>query len=199
MIAVDFTAIDFERALGRPLSGFAQQCHAASLAIVKARVLPSARVARGTCRGVFGQHSWVVLGGDCYDDDAMVVDPTLWSYDDTVEGVWIGQASERPHRPHGKGDIWTWGRPAHPTGEIVELPEPEGGWSSEARLFLDILGPLDETGWRQLAHAPVGGWPSGEIFAAMYTSGDRRLAQWFPIDIIGMTTDLNPSGLYLAE
>jgi hypothetical protein len=52
-------------------------------------------------------------------------------------------------------------------------------------------------GGKPLRGAPVEEWPSGEIFAAM--SRDPMLAAWIPIDILGMTTDLNPNVLYLPE
>ncbi len=58
-----------------------------------------------------------------------------------------------------------------------------------------MLGPLDRRGWATLAHAPVEGWPAGEILGAMCDSGMEAVV---PIDIIGMLTDRNPSGLYLA-
>lgn len=77
------------KALGGKLEPWHHQCHAASVAIVRARIFPEARVARGHCKGV-GVHSWVVLGMDCYDKDAVIIDPTLWSYDPTVTGIWIG-------------------------------------------------------------------------------------------------------------
>lgn len=179
-----------ERALG-PLDRWAGQCHAASLAIVKAKVLHGARVARGSCTGVGAQHSWVVLG-DPYDPSVPIVDPTLWSYDDAVEGVWVGSAADGRHRPHGAGNIWQWGRPAYPVGDPVRL-RPVSPFSDAAVRFLELLGPLDVDGWRQLAHAPVGGWPAGEILAAI----EDTIGPVVPIDIIGMTTDRNPSGLYL--
>lgn len=183
----------FEETTGMPLEAYAYKCHEASLKLVQSGTLGESRVARGTCPGVGGQHSWVVLGDDCYDPEAQVIDPTLWSYDDSVQGVWEGPASERPHLPFGAGNIFDWGRPASGGGEPIVLK----GVDNWAKAFLDLLGPLDEHGWRQLAHAPVGGWPSREIFTAMYN--DPRLRPWIPIDIIGMATDLNPSGLYLRE
>lgn len=174
------------------LEPWAAQCHAAALHLVKSGVLPdTARVARGTCPGVGGQHSWIVVEGDCYDKDATVLDATLWSYDPTVEGIWIGSARERPHDPFGFGSILNYGKPQSAGGEPITL---EADLSPEAQAFLDILGPLDRTGWAQLAHAPVGHWPAAEIFAAMYQ--DDRLAALIPIDIVGMATDLNPQGLY---
>lgn len=187
----------WERHIGSPLEQFAQNCHAASIALVRSGWLGECRVARGSVRaGVGGQHSWVVLGDDPYDARATIVDPTLWSYNDSVEGVWVGPSSVWQHRPHQAGSIWEWGRPDYPTGDVVRLDEPAGGWSSEALSFLDILGPLDMKGWRQLAHAPVGGWPAGEIIAQMFR--DERIGGWIPIDVVGMTTDINPGGLYLA-
>ena len=178
-----------------PLDGWDAQCHAASLRLVRSGVLGPARVARGVCEGVGSQHSWVVLGDDCYDDDAIIVDPTLWSYDDDVEGVWVGSYRAGLHHPHGKGNIFAWGRPDDPTGEVIEL-SPREPFSREAEAFLELLGPLDEEGWAILAHAPVEGWPAGEILDAMYESGFEAV---IPIDITGMVTDRNPKGLYLAD
>ena len=179
-----------------PLDQWAARCHNASLTLVKSMVFAPARVARGFCKGVPGQHSWVVLGDDCYDDDATMVDPTLWSYDKTVKGVWVGSYRDGRHRPHGKGSIWKWGRPDYPTGPIVELT-PRRPFSEEAQRFLEVLGPLDRRGWGILANAPVEEWPAGEIIDAIYhTEGLQVLP---PIDHVGMLTDLNPNGLYLAE
>lgn len=179
-----------------PLDDWAGQCHAASLKLVKDGTLGACRVARGGCRGVGGQHSWVVLGDDCYDERAVIIDPTLWSYDDTVTGVWVGTYRDRRHTPHGKGSIWSWGRPNDPTGPIVKLT-PRVTFSAMARFFLEELGPLDYKGWCELAHAPVQHWPAGEIFAAM--DNTKGLKGRVPIDILGMNTELNPGGLYLPE
>jgi hypothetical protein len=191
---VDLAAV--EKVLA-PLDRWALQCHAASLLVVKSGVVGQARVARGSCTGVGGQHSWVVLGGDCYDDNAVIVDPTLWSYDDSVTGVWVGTYRDGKHTPHGKGNIFQWGRPnpAAP-GEEMELT-PARPWSRQAQAFLDLLGPLDKRGWIMLAHAPVEGWPAGEILAAI--ANTPGLEGGVPIDLLGMVTDLNPQGLYLAD
>jgi hypothetical protein len=178
-----------------PLRHWKYQCHAASAKLVKADIFDQARVARGTCEGVAGQHSWVVIGMDCYDDKALIVDPTLWSYRDDVEGIWYGSYTDGWHEPHGKGNIFKWGRPdpAEP-GTEVEL-QPEKPFSRTAQQFLDLLGPIDEAGWRILAHAPVEGWPAAEILPAI----NRTVGEFVPIDIIGMLTDQNPGGLYLKE
>lgn len=177
-----------------PLDQWASHCHGASLAVVQAEIFPESRVARGFCMGVTSQHSWVVVGTDCYDTKAAIVDPTLWSYDDGVKGIWVGTMEDGRHKPHGMGSIWDWGRPDYPTGEHVSLEPPEGGWSDEAENFLDVLGPLDEQGWRILANAPVEGWPAAEILSAI---ADQLGSEWVPIDIIGMLTDRNPQGLYV--
>lgn len=177
-----------------PLDGWATQCHAASLKLVKHGELGVCRVARGACTGVGGQHSWVVLGDNCYDGHAVIIDPTLWSYDESVEGVWVGNYRDGRHRPHGKGSIWQWGRPPAATGPVVTLT-PREPFSRSARGFLEIMGPLDFEGWCLLAHAPVGAWPAAEILDAIeHTEG---LSGRVPIDILGMITELNPKGLYL--
>lgn len=186
------TPEEFHEIVGAPLESFACQCHAASIALVKAGV--GSRVARGTAPGVAGQHSWVVEGMDCYDPNADVIDPTIWSYVGGPPRVVHAKAGKAGYAPHGAGSIWSWGRPDYPTGTIIDIG---GAWSKEAEIFLDILGPLDMNGWRQLAHAPVEGWPAGEILARMQEN--PALAQWIPIDRIGMLTDLNPGGLYLPE
>jgi hypothetical protein len=176
-----------------PLEEWAAQCHAASLKLVRSGVLPdTARVARGSCQGVFGQHSWVCVEGDCYDPTHTVIDPTLWSFTDEVEGIWIGSAEVRPHIPHGAGSIWEWGQPQHNGG--ITIPLDREGLSQQATNFLGLIEPLDAKGWAQLAHAPVGGWPSGEILTRMAET--PGLGVLIPIDIVGMATDLNPQGLY---
>lgn len=111
--------------LGFKLEDFAHQCHIASLRLVQSedfqQRIGRCRVARGSCKGVPGQHSWVVIGWDCYDDEAMIVDPTLWSYDKDIQGVWVGSYKDGLHRPHGKGSIFDWGRPKPAEGSPVTL------------------------------------------------------------------------------
>lgn len=191
--------------IGWPFPAWAQQCHAVSLAIVKAGILPAgSRVARGTAHGVMGQHSWIVVGpgdgtlADCYADDAAIVDPTLWSYRDDVEGIWVGRAgSGFDHVPHGKGPhIMDWGRPEYPTGEPIPLaPEAFAKLSATAKSWVrDMFGPLDRRGWMQLASMTVVGWPAAEIIRAMHDTPE--LAICVPIDRLGMLTDVDPEGLY---
>jgi hypothetical protein len=182
-----------ERTLA-PLERWAQQCHAASVKLMNSGQFGACRVARGAADGVIGQHSWLVLGDDCYANDAVIIDPTAWSYDESVQGVWVGTYRDGRHRPHGKGSIWSWGRPNAATGPVVELT-PREPFSQSARGFLDILGPLDENGWVMLAHAPVEGWPASEIIDALYNTPTFKGR--VPIDIVGMVTTVNPGGLYL--
>jgi hypothetical protein len=186
-----------------PLEDWAAQCHAASVKLVQSGRFDVCRVARGSCTGVGGQHSWVVLGDDCYDMDATLIDPTLWSYDDTVTGVWVGTYRDGKHTPHGKGSIWAWGRPDEATGPVIELT-PREPFSQSALDFLELLGPLDREGWIMLAHAPVEFWPAAEIIDAMCetphpTIPNQTLEGYVPIDIVGMVTTRNPGGLYLPE
>jgi hypothetical protein len=190
----DESVLDVLVADGGHWSEWAHQCHAASLRLVRTGILgPQARVARGAARGVPGQHSWAVVG-DPYDEDAPIVDVTLWSYTDDAPPVWRGSQRDGIHRPHQAGNIFDWGRPVPGDGEPIELPEPDGGWSRLAATFLDVLGPLDELGWSRLARAPVGGWPAGEILTQM--AAVPVIQTVIPIDVLGMATDLNPDGLY---
>jgi len=177
-----------------PLEDWSHRCHEASIALVKAGV--GFRVARGGCTGVGSQHSWVVVGNNCYDPDAVIIDPTLWSYRDDVEGIWVGKAKTGWHRPHGAGNIWDWGKPHTSGGQMISLYSSGNRLSDGVKAFLDLLGPLDMQGWcALLSHAPVGGWPAKEIVEAAYKT--KELKMLIPIDRVGMLTDLNPGGLYL--
>lgn len=176
------------------LDGWKFQCHAASLEMIRTGLLPEgSRVARGACPGVPGQHSWVVLGHDCYDRDAWVLDATLWSYTKAQPYIYRGKAKTRPHRPHGSGSIWQFGRPADPVGPVIPLGKT---LSQDAEYFLKLAAPngLDYRGWQFLANAPIGGWPAAEIISAM--ADNPKLAVTVPVDILGMVTDRNPSNLY---
>jgi hypothetical protein len=175
----------------KPLSKWRHDCHGASLTLVKNGI--GNRVARGFCPGVGSQHSWVVVGDDCYEPE-YIIDPTLWSYREDVEGIYVGSMTTYSHRPHGTGSIWEWGRPSSGDGPIVTLT-PTMKLSRSAAVFLEMIEPLDLQGWAALASAPVGGWPASEIIAAM--DDTKELSALVPIDRIGMLTNRNPGGLYL--
>ena len=186
-----------------PIEGYAQQCHAASIALVKSGLAGKSRVARGTCRGVGGQHSWVVVGDDCYDPTATIIDLTAWSYGMHVPRVWMTTMAESPHRPHGWGNIMEYGCPESGGEEAIELIWPEDGLPSDVDLYwLEHMfeatagGPLDRKFWMGLANGPVQGWPAAKFIRAMVNTPDLKYL--VPIDRVGMLSDLNPSGLYLA-
>lgn len=190
---------EYEAAVGFSKDLWAHQCHATSIALVKSGLVHDLlgfhpRVARGAARGVAGQHSWVVLGDDCYDEHTPVLDLTLWSYASDAPVVYVDLPRVRRHAPHGAGSIFAWGQPVHGGGEDIELT-PATPFSVAANKFLDMLGPLDLRGWATLASAPVQGWPAGEIVEAMLDT--PSLAAFVPIDRVGMLTHRNPSGLYL--
>jgi len=191
---------DFEKALGATKDEWRHECHAVSIGVVKSELIAGpARVARGSTPGVGGQHSWIVLGRDCYDPSTWILDLTLWSYVDEAPVRLLKQAKTGPwvHKPHGAGSIFQVPMPRGQGGEAIDLT-PSTPLSSSAVHFLDLLGPLDMRGWAQLIHSPVGaGWPAREIIeAALDTEQLRALV---PIDIAGMLTDRNPSGLYLKD
>lgn len=193
------TVADVEEAICERESEFfqdhqdwAQQCHSVSVAIVCSDLFEQARVARGSCRGVFGQHSWVVLGTDCYSKTAPILDATLWSYDATRPVLWRGSRKDGLHTPKGAGSIWQYGHPANATEDAVALDTE--GLSGAATMFLDMLGPLDRRGWAELFEGPMEGWPAAEIVSR--ASQTPALAALVPIDILGMLTNKNPEGLY---
>jgi hypothetical protein len=176
---------------------FAQDCHSVSLALVRSGLLgkggPRLRVARGACLGVGGQHSWVVLG-DPYNSRAKIVDITLWSYDTSKPRIWIGNMEDRLHRPKGFDWIFNTTKPYYRGGDKIVLEE--AGLSIEARRFLHVLGPLDAAGWATLwSHGGMLGWPAKEILEACLDQ-HPTMSALVPIDIIGMTTNRNPDGLY---
>lgn len=189
-----FTSEEVAEAIGG-LDQWAKKCHQASLAFVNSPQAPDgARVARGWCKGVSSQHSWVALGSP-YDPSTVIIDPTLWSYQNTDPVVYIGTTESLGfgHRPHGDGSIWDYGCPVCGDGEPVFLE----GLDSEAEMFLSMINPkgLDREGWGNLLRSPVIGWPAKPIIEAAYK--DERLTCLIPIDIVGMVTDLNPQGLYM--
>lgn len=112
----------------------------------------------------------------------------------------VTTSREGGYAPHGDMDglnIFRWGRPDNCTADNQIELEPSFTLSTEADMFLSMLGPLDWEGWAMLAGtAPVHGWPSGEIIAAIADTPD--VAACVPIDRLGMLTNRNPNGLYIA-
>lgn len=184
----------FARVIDLPVDEWTHRCHQVSLAFVRTGVFgPQARVARGSCPGVRGQHSWVSVSENCYERYSPIVDPTLWSYRDDVPKIVVATLLRYGHTPHGSGRIFEWGQPVRGAGKVVEL-RPKEPLSDLAQTFLEMLGPLDYMGWARLTSAPVEDWPAGEIFAAMDDTPELRAL--VPIDKLGMLTDRNPEGLY---
>lgn len=185
---------DFAEMVGKPLSDYAHQCHAASNALVQSGQLPGPddwRVARGSCKYVPGQHSWVVRG-DVYRP-SLIIDPTLWSYRDKDPEVLVCGKRLGWHVPHGSGTLTPFDWPVSGTGRAIFLDST--GLSDEAIEFLLNVGPLDAQGWARLASGPVeAGWPAAEIIDRMLD--DPALRALVPIDIQGHLTDRNPSGIY---
>jgi hypothetical protein len=195
------TRDQIEEAIG-PLENFRQQCHAASVALVQSGLVKG-RVARGVCSYVRGQHSWVVLGNNCYSPTAHVLDVTAWSYDPTLPKVWYAR-NLLAHQPHGIGDMVRARRPKHYGGETVPL-HGRDKLSAAAQYYLNSLSArgLDHRGWLEVTQMPVADtdgravWPAKEIITAMYKTPQLRAL--VPIDIVGMVTELNPSKLYLLS
>jgi hypothetical protein len=186
------TREDLAAAIGKPFPQWARQCHAISLALLRTGRFGRGRVARGVCEGVSSQHSWIVLGDDCYDPDATVVDPTLWSYDSSVQGILVTR-NLCLHTPHGSGSCYAAPMPSHYGGESIDLT-PAEPLSEDALDFLDQFGSLDRRGWGEVAHLPAEGWPAAEIIGAMCDT--PGLGVLVPIDIVGHLTDRNPNNLY---
>jgi hypothetical protein len=185
---------DVERAIGQ-LESWAENCHGAAIALVQTGLVPGSRVARGFARGVGHQHSWVVVPTQfgVYDMSNWVVDITLWSYVPEASRLYVGKASHWPHVPHGQGHLRLMGR--DPEGPRISLAVP---LSRAAQSFLQMYAPagLDYQGWMQLFNGHMQGWPAQEIVQAAYLTKEVKPA--VPLDIVGMLTDLNPGGLYLA-
>jgi hypothetical protein len=178
--------------IGVPFPRWAQRCHQISLALLRTGNFGRGRVARGACKGISSEHSWIVLGDDCYDPAAIIVDPTLWSYDSTVHGILV-TANLTRHTPHGLGSCFQAGMPMDHGGPAVKLT-PGMPLSPVAREFLAFLGPLDLRGWGEVADLPVQHWPAKEILTAMCQTPGLEVL--IPIDIRGMVTDTNPGNLY---
>jgi hypothetical protein len=200
------TEKQIEEAIG-PIDDYWHNCHAASIAIVRSGLLGrECRVARGTCCGVGGQHSWVVRGStpeEVYDEDTTIIDVTLWSYDETKPKVWIGTRRDGLHMPHhGQSNIWEYGCPD--SGGDPEVPlTPKEPLSDLAERWLTMFreiagGPLDRRFWAALmTHSPYAGWPSAEITKAVHDTPELRAL--IPIDRLGLQTDVNPGLLFLPD
>jgi hypothetical protein len=176
---------------------FAHDCHAVSWGLIRSGLLgtggPNLRVARGACRGVGGQHSWVVMG-DPYDETATIVDLTLWSYDAKQPRIWIGSMLSGLHRPKGFQLIFDGPKPD--AGSDPPLLLDTENMSDRARTFIQMIGPLDARGWVELwSRCGMLGWPSAEILDAFLTQYPD-LTALVPIDIVGMVTDRNPQETY---
>ncbi len=176
--------------IGVPLMEWKSRCHEISLAVLKADLIDG-RVARGWCKGIGSQHSWIAKG-DPYDPETIIIDPTWWAWHSADKPlIFVGSINVGLHEPHGAGDIWQAGKPTPGKGPVIPRPE---GLSDEATAFLDLLEPLDWQGWSLLlSSGPVGGWPAAEIVSAAIGT---ELEVIIPIDRIGMLTDENPGGLY---
>lgn len=182
---------DLVAAIGIPFAEWHHQCHAISLAIVRSGAVEG-RVVRGHCRGV-GPHSWIARGlnpGDVYDENTEILDPTLWSWREDVEGVWYGNLAHGWHVPAGAGRLL--GTPMHGGGEEIDLGL-DHPYLDAAR----AMGPLDRVWWHRFLTGPLQGVAAGEIILA--ASRDRRVSALVPIDVLGNMTNANPSGLYLRE
>lgn len=193
-VADDLAAVEEAVKERGPAAEWAGRCHEMSLAVLRTGLFGPGRVARGGAQGIMSQHSWITLG-DPYDRRSVVVDPTYIPATTGEAGILV-TVNMRRHWPQGgAGDIWAdSGPPPAPTGKVVEL-EGFDELSPAARRFLEACGyPLDYRGWSHLVHGPVRGWPAGEIITAMCATRDLKVVT--PIDIVGMTTELNPNGLY---
>lgn len=182
--------------LGIPRERMTHQCHSISIAMLNAGMVPGGRVARGSARGVAGQHSWIVVGHP-YDASAQIIDSTFWSYRHDVSDVWFGTLVSGLHHPHGWASIFDSPPPIFRSdgGEEIRLD----GLSNRAEGFLKLLrertGTLDIRTWMSLFNGPMLGWPSAEIIDRAWQNDTLR--PLIPIDIVGMLTDHNPGGLYL--
>ncbi len=173
-----------------PVTGWENRCHEISLAVLRTGLFGRGRVARGFHSLVRGQHSWIVLGDDCYDPDATLVDPTITACDGEI---YVGLNGDDGHRPHGGGSCFDADMPSGHGGPVIALT-PVTPLSPAAARFLCMLGPLDLRGWGEVAHMPVRDWPAAEIITAMLDT--PGLGALIPVDIAGMVTDRNPGNLY---
>ena len=192
--------IDVENLLkGVNPADYPKQCHAASLKLVKSGVIGEfARVARGTHPDIGGQHSWVVVSEDVYDEYATIIDPTMWSYTGREPQFDIYDAAEdADYFPKGGEERWDFSDiPAvQDYSKIITLErEVFDKLPDYAKMQMWRIGSMDLRGWSTLANGPMLGWPSRPIIEAMLDT--PKLAALVPIDIQGMVTMRNPSNLY---
>lgn len=188
-------------AIDLPLDRWRGNCHSVSLRIVKQGLFGPSRVARGVCKGVSSQHSWVVCSRDdlaCYDRKVRIVDPTLHCHRDDTDGLWEGSLEDGLHAPHGYANIWEMGCPVPGGQPAIRLELPP-----QAQMFIELMErvtgrPMDHGGRNRLFNGALAGVPvMPEIVKAAY--GHDELRGWIPIDIVGMLTDVNPGGLYLGD
>lgn len=179
--------------IGVPASEWGNRCHEISLKLLKSGAFGKGRIARGIHTDCPSQHSWIVLGDDCYDPDAVIVDPTCFSFRGEAPVIVVTTNRDPRYKAHGAGYIFDVGMPPAPTMEPITL-DPDT-LTTEANDFLQIVGPLDIRGWAYLAsNCPVEGWPAREIIIAMRAHPSLRAV--VPIDIVGMLTEENPNNAY---
>lgn len=203
-----FSIQEVADALKWPSELWKSQCHGVSLKAVRSGLFgepgPSCRVVRGWAPGygIDGQHSWIALGWP-FDPDTRIIDLTAhcWGKTDDIIDSTVGEEyhaarHELPgHVLHGyrPGWIWNYGRPDGGRGSLIELDQ--SGLSKQARLFLDLLGPMTEQAWRALVTYPHGGWPAREVCEAIVDQ-ISRMEVMLPIDVLAHVTDRNPENLY---
>lgn len=162
-----------------------------------------ARVVTGTHGSFDSDHTWIVFDAaverpedvDIFDPYTEILDLSLWSHMHGINLVQLADSSgDLLWIPAGYGDIEYFGVPE--SNSIVDAVEltPKRPFSHRASYFLtERVGLLDAKGWQQLAHAPLGGWPSREIITAMVQT--PAVAPLIPTAIVSVATNLNPQGV----
>ena len=129
-----------------PLSDYDRQCHVASIKVVRAGL--AVRVARGFCQGVGSQHSWAVLGEDCYAPDVQIIDPTRWSFTDDEPEIglcdeWEAEDDYDKGGQRLRAALMTPPPPWDPAARTVSLSVPKG---SDLEMTLNTLLGEDQHG-----------------------------------------------------
>lgn len=187
---------EVEKAIDTPRELWANRCHEVSLQLLKSHLFEDvdARMARGWGMQIRGQHSWIVLGDNVYDDETYVIDPT-WSATHSNKAMIMFVKNLTVHRPHGYGVLSTFPESSGGDELVPDDPSPSvKSWLDLARI---VVGPLDRKFWLGLFNGPMQGWPSRELVAWGY--GQEGLRALIPMDIVGMLTEENPMGLYLRD